>query len=125
LIPVPRKKEHTEQVRYDQFVRRLFKVMPDSMMKTHAALGVCGEAGELADAIKKEVIYGKDADRNNIVEELGDLRFYIQAVQQLYGISEQEILQHNANKLGVRYKGLVYSDSAARDRADKNGTSQN
>lgn len=108
-----------DQVRYDVFVSLLFKQQPMEFMKLHAALGICGEAGELADAIKKEVIYGKPADRANIVEELGDLRFYIQATMNLYGITEQEVLQQNANKLCVRYKSLRYSDEAAQNRADK------
>lgn len=108
-----------DQTRYDSFVALLFKSQPTPMMHLHAALGVAGEAGELADAIKKEHIYGKPTDRANIVEELGDLRFYLQAVQQLYGISEQEVLQQNANKLCVPYKSLRYSDEAAIRREDK------
>ena len=110
---------HLETVRYDQFVKQLFKADTESFMKMHAALGVAGEAGELADAIKKEIVYCKQPDRENIVEELGDLRFYMQAVQNLYEIPEQEILQHNANKLAKRYAGLKYSDEAAVLRADK------
>jgi NTP pyrophosphatase (non-canonical NTP hydrolase) len=109
-------------IRYDNFVALLFKAQSSELMKLHAALGVCGEAGELADAIKKEVIYNKPLDRENLVEELGDLRFYIQAVQNVYGITEQEVLQANANKLAKRYQGLAYSDRAAQNRADKNGT---
>lgn len=108
-----------QKVRYDVFVAGLFKHMAPEMMKAHAAMGICGEAGELCDAIKKEIMYGKPIDRANVVEELGDLRFYIQACQNLYGISEQELLQHNANKLGKRYAGGTYSDSAAIARADK------
>lgn len=109
-----------EPIRYDSFVALLFKQMTTPLMYLHAALGVAGEAGELVDAIKKEHIYGKPTDRANIVEELGDLRFYIQSVQQLYGISEQEVLQQNANKLCLRYRSLRYSDGEAINRADKN-----
>ena len=86
------------------------------------SLGVCGEAGELADVVKKEVIYGKDHDRKHLVEELGDLRFYTQAVMNLNGITEQEVLQQNANKLCVRYKQLRYSDESAIAREDKAGS---
>lgn len=110
---------NVKQVRYDVFVALLFKVQHFDLMQLHAALGVCGEAGELADAIKKHVIYGKPLDRDNIIEELGDLRFYIEAVQNLYKITEQEVLQANANKLAQRYKSLTYSDQAAIERADK------
>jgi len=118
------KEDGTEAyVRYDVFVAGLFKVDTLAMMKLHAALGVAGEAGELGDAIKKEVIYNKGLDWDNLIEELGDLRFYIQAVQNIYQISEQQILQANANKLSKRYKDNVYSDSAAIARADKAGSS--
>lgn len=106
-------------VRYDDFVRQLFKADTEPMMALHAALGCAGEAGELADAIKKEYIYGKVRDRENIVEELGDLRFYMQAVMNHYGISESEVLQANGDKLAKRYNGLRYSDAAAINRADK------
>ena len=109
----------TETLRYDAFVSLLFKQQSLAMMCLHAALGVAGEAGELVDAIKKEIIYGKELDRANLVEELGDLRFYIQAAMMLYGISEQEVLQQNANKLSIRYKQLRYSDEEAQGRADK------
>lgn len=108
-----------ETVRYDQFVLGLFKPGSIKEQKYHAALGVCGEAGELADVVKRELVYGKGLDRANLVEELGDLRFYIQAVMQVYGITEQEVLQGNADKLAARYVGLKYSDAAAIARADK------
>lgn len=106
-------------IRYDQFVELLFKVMNIGMMKAHCAMGVAGEAGELADCIKKEIIYGKTIDRTNLIEELGDMRFYIQATQNVYGITDQEVLQHNADKLSKRYSELTYTDEKAITRADK------
>jgi len=109
----------TELIQYNDFVGKLFKQEDISMMQMHAALGVCGEAGELGDAIKKHVIYGKELDRKNIVEELGDLRFFMQAIQNIYNITEQEVLQHNGYKLIKRYNGLNYSNEAAIARPDK------
>lgn len=110
---------HNDVIRYDVFVHQLFKADTESMMAMHAVLGVCGEAGELADAVKKHIIYNKPLDTANLIEELGDLRFYIQAIMNLYGINEETIMQANANKLSTRYKGLRYSDAAAQERADK------
>lgn len=115
----------TEVIRYDDFVRGLLKPQTFQLMKLHCALGVCGEAGELADAIKIEQIYEKTTDkegnfiRANIIEELGDLQFYIQGVMQLYDITPTEVFQHNADKLSIRYVSLKYSDRAAQERADK------
>lgn len=108
-----------EIVRYDKFVLGLIK--PDSavMMKLHMALGAAGEVGELADAIKKEIIYNKSVDRENIVEELGDIQWYLSGIMSLYDINYTEIFQGNADKLSKRYVNLKYSDKEAIDRADK------
>lgn len=112
---------NVKQVRYDDFVRRLFKVENRRDMLTHAVMGIAGEAGELVDAIKKHVIYNKPLDLANVLEELGDLRFYMEALMNQLDITDQNVLQHNANKLATRYKGLTYSDTAAIVRADKQG----
>ena len=85
----------------------------------HAATGVSGEAGELLDAVKKWCVYQKDLDRENVMEELGDLEFYMEALRQRMGFTREETLQHNIAKLSVRYKGFKYTDQQAHDRADK------
>jgi len=85
----------------------------------HAATGVAGEAGELLDAVKKHAIYNKPLDRENVIEELGDLEFYMEQLRQNIGVTREETLVHNMGKLAVRYNGLRYSDQAAQARADK------
>lgn len=121
--------EKLTPVRYDQFVARLFKADSRNMMLAHAAIGVVEESGELAGVIKRIAIYGQKEEtthkedgktlRHHLIEELGDVRFYLQAVQNLFQITEQEVLQHNGSKLSERYAGLVYTDIAAESRADK------
>ena len=106
-------------VRYDIFVAALFKQDTKEMMLNHAALGVAGEAGEVADLIKKEVHYGKPTFLEDILEELGDVRFYLQAVMNLYGVSEQAILDYNAEKLMKRYPSGLFSKEDAIARKDK------
>lgn len=87
----------------------------------HMTMGICGEAGELLDAIKKNVIYRKKIDFENVLEELGDLEFYLEGLRQLLGIRRQETLDHNIAKLKKRYDGLQYSNESAIERADKMG----
>ena len=84
----------------------------------HMVIGISGEAGELLDAIKKNVIYHKPLDRHNVIEELGDLEFYMEGLRQGLGLTREECIQHNIDKLTLRY-GNQYSDQAAQDRADK------
>ena len=85
----------------------------------HMVLGISGEAGELLDAVKKSVIYRKPLDLDNVVEELGDLEFYLEGLRQGLGITREQTLQANISKLGKRYQGHQYSDQQAQDRADK------
>ena len=85
----------------------------------HMAVGVSGEAGELLDCIKKHTIYQKPLDVENVKEELGDLLFYMSNLMQSVGLSFEEVLQHNIDKLSVRYSSGSYSNSQAQQRADK------
>lgn len=85
----------------------------------HMAVGVSGEAGELLDAVKKATIYCKPIDRENVIEELGDLEFYMEGLRQGLNITREECLTANIAKLGERYKNFQYSNQAAQDRADK------
>ena len=108
-----------KSMRYDNFVYAIFKQDEHYKMLSHAARGICTEAGEINDTIKRHLDYEKELDIRNLVEELGDLRFYIQAIMNIYGIDEQAILQHNATKLIVRYPNLTYSNEDAVERKDK------
>lgn len=108
------------RVLYQAFVALLAKDMGGRTEDLlHAAVGICGEAGELMDAVKKHWAYGKDLDRDNIIEELGDLEWYMQLARLVIGVSRAEVLEANQAKLSVRYAGLGYSDDAAIARADK------
>lgn len=107
-------------IEYSDFVEALVKKSEDSKFNlTHMALGIAGEAGELVDAIKKHAVYNKELDRTNVIEELGDLMWYMQGLMNITDITWQEIIQANYYKLAERYKGLVYTDEAAIARADK------
>lgn len=91
----------------------------DQAHTLHMAIGVSGEAGELLDAVKKATIYQKPIDRENVIEELGDLEFYMEGLRQGLNITREETLQHNIAKLSKRYHGGSYSNQAAQERADK------
>ena len=95
------------------------EMTPEKANILHMAVGISSEAGELIDAIKKHVMYNKQLDMENVIEELGDLEFYMEGLRQEAGVTREQCLQANIDKLGVRYKGLTYSDKAAHDRADK------
>ena len=100
------------------------ELTPEKADLLHMAVGVSGEAGELLDAVKKAVIYNKEMDLVNIIEELGDLEFYMSKIRQIVGVTREEILQRNIDKLSVRYAKGKYSNTQAQERADKEGVSE-
>lgn len=117
-----------DTLRYDKFVEKLFKIDTHREMVHHAKGGCCEEAGELSDVLKRLTTYGKpllslDKDGQTfyerIIEELGDLRFYMQAIMNIYNIDEQTVIQLNAIKLCERYVNMVYTPEEAIARADK------
>ena len=72
------------------------------------ALGLTGEAGELADKIKK--VYRdkggvfKQEEREAITKELGDVLWYLTRLGATLGFSLEEIAKGNINKLADRAK---------------------
>ena len=94
------------------------ELTPMQAFALHMAIGVSGEAGELLDTIKKFAIYQKPLDLENVVEELGDIEFYLQGIRQAFCIDREYVLQQNIEKLRKRY-GKTYTNEAAQRRADK------
>lgn len=115
------------EVTFEQMVESLAKPGEDIVATLdpfkahllHMAIGIAGEAGELLDAVKKYVIYNKEPDEANMVEELGDLEFYMEGFRQGLGVTRTFTVNQNMAKLSERYKGFQYSDKAAQERADK------
>lgn len=100
----------------------LKELTPEQADLLHMGVGVSGESGELLDAIKKHAIYGKPLDRENIIEELGDLEFFMERIRQIIGVSREETIAANMAKLGKRYSKGTYSNEQAQARADKGGS---
>ena len=82
----------------------------------HGAIGIATEGGEVLDAIKKHVYYGKELDLNNIKEELGDLAWYMAIICDVLGVTLEEIQDANIKKLQDRYpNGFTKEDAINRD----------
>lgn len=84
----------------------------------HIAMLIAGEAGEIVDAIKKHVIYGKPLDVQNVDEECGDIIFGVTALLNAIGKTEEGCKKRNIEKLLKRYAN-GYSDKDAQERKDK------
>ena len=113
---------------YQQFVNSIVKpgdeiirqLTPHQAHLLHMAVGVSGEAGELLDAIKKHCVYQKPINMENVMEEAGDILFYLTGLLNDLDISLEDCINANMDKLSKRYPNGSYSNAAAIARADKN-----
>ena len=77
---------------------------------TYAALGLAGETGEVLEAVKKMYrqyednwdYMMKDGEYDHLVEELGDVLWYLTRLTTLVGSSLEEIMELNQEKLNAR-----------------------
>lgn len=97
---------NTESCDYEAIIKR----MTDRCVirLDHAGKGLCTEAGEFQDMLKKHIFYGKPLDFVNLMEEVGDILWYVAlAVDVLRKLkvveSFDEVLTLNIEKLAKRY----------------------
>ena len=69
----------------------------------NAALGLCGESGEVADLVKKHRFQGHDLDFDHIAKELGDIAWYLAVGAYAIGYDLESIFRMNIEKLKARY----------------------
>ena len=70
---------------------------------SNVGLGLAGEAGEVADMIKKHLHQGHPLDRDKFIKELGDLAWYLALGCTVIGEPMEKVLQANIDKLLKRY----------------------
>jgi NTP pyrophosphatase (non-canonical NTP hydrolase) len=71
-------------------------------------LGLTGEAGEVAEVLKKHIMGSRELDLENIKKELGDVLWYAASLCDSLNISMQEVAELNIEKLRKRH-GDSYS----------------
>lgn len=96
----------------DKYTREVVKTQnPEADCWEHYVLGLTDEVGEIAKLFKKAVQSG---DPGNVpiellMEELGDLEYFLVSLGNLYGLPISKIRRANIKKLRARYKSAVYS----------------
>lgn len=103
----------TENRDFDSIRKRM--LVQTYIRLDHAAKGLVTEAGEFTDVLKKYEFYGKDFDVVNLVEELGDLLWYVAIACDTIGTSFEEIMERNIAKLKARY-GEKFNEEGAINR---------
>jgi NTP pyrophosphatase (non-canonical NTP hydrolase) len=80
-----------------------------------AALGLVGEAAEVSEKVKKHLGHGHELDTLAMLEELGDVLWYIAELTSLLGSEMGVVAGMNVAKLRARYPD-GFSEEASRER---------
>jgi NTP pyrophosphatase (non-canonical NTP hydrolase) len=103
---------------YQQAARKT-AVYPDSQRVVYPALGLAGEAGEVANKVKK--IYRDDAGqvtferRQQVAGELGGVLWYVAAICSDLGLSMDDVAAQNIAALASRQeRGVLRGDGDER-----------
>ena len=96
---------------FTEFIDRLIKLnqedFPTERLLT-AAVGMSAEAGEFTEIVKKIVFQGKPVDMDNIIHlkrELGDVMWYVMQACIGLGVTLDDVIETNVEKLKSRYPG--------------------
>lgn len=111
---------------FDKFQAKILDFMnPETLSKgsehvlMNSVLGLCGEAGEVADNIKKWMYHGYELDVEALDKEVSDVLFYCGLYANGRGILLSDIAQKNIDKLSARYPN-GFSTEANKAKADEN-----
>ena len=70
---------------------------------THFSVGLSGESGEVLELVKKHVFYQKPLNKEKLIEELGDVCYYLSMLLTTLDTTFDEVFQANVDKLLKRY----------------------
>jgi NTP pyrophosphatase (non-canonical NTP hydrolase) len=80
-----------------------FRISDKEVMVAWNALGLAGEAGEVADLIKKAIFHQQGVEVEKLKKELGDVLWYVAALCTHLEISLSDVMALNIEKLRARY----------------------
>ena len=69
----------------------------------NSVMGLCGEAGEAIDIVKKWLAQGHELDQAHLAQELGDIAWYLAEAATALEMPLEDILSANIEKLKKRY----------------------
>ena len=96
---------------YQKLARRTLGSQCDTL---YLAVKLQEEAAEAAQPVVKEHYHGKPVDVDHLMDELGDVLWYLAALAGEYGWSLEEVADYNLSKLANRH-GAAYNPTHYKD----------
>ena len=113
-----------EKINFNQYQKEAFDLISEDGRKDmvlNGVLGLAGESGECCDIVKKNRFQGHELNKEHLIEELGDVMWYIAETASGLGVTLEEVAQYNLDKLHKRYHGNHFNkeDSIKRNEEKK------
>lgn len=106
----------------DVYQQNVLKYAPDHhdylLNVIYAAMGMCGEAGEASELIKKYAYHGHTIDSEHLARELGDVLWYVSYMAHLFGYPLGKIMAMNQEKLAKRYPDGKFDAERSNNRKE-------
>lgn len=106
----------------DAYQQNVLKYAPDHhdylLNVIYAAMGMCGEAGEASELVKKYAYHGHTIDTEHLARELGDVLWYVSYMAYLFGYPLGKIMAMNQEKLAKRYPDGKFDAERSRNREE-------
>lgn len=88
--------------------------IPDRLVD--GAMGMCGEAGEASEIVKKYTFQNHTLDTEHLASELGDVLWYVAYTADTIGYSLSRIMEINQKKLQARYSDGKFDAERSKNR---------
>lgn len=103
---------------YQKLAMRTINVEQSEDRLLNAVFGLMGEVGEVTDMVKKIWWHGHDIEKPKLLDELGDVLWYVVLATDALGETLEEVMNRNIIKLKTRYPdGFDPQRSKSRDEA--------
>lgn len=86
----------------------------------NGVMGLNGEAGECIDIVKKHLFQRHELDKEKLIDELSDVLWYAAITSEGLGVTLDDVMRHNVEKLQKRYPN-GFSAERSIHREDENG----
>lgn len=104
---------------YQKEALRTANTLTKDKLVVNGVLGLCGESGECADMVKKNLFQGHELDKAHFAKELGDVAWYLAVSAFAIGYDLETVFQMNVDKLRKRYpEGFDAERSLHRQKGD-------
>lgn len=95
-----------------------FEITDEQVLIMWNAVGLAGEAGEVAELVKKGIFHQHGLDREKMRKELGDVLWYVAALCSKLDLDLNEVMFANISKLMERYPEGYHSERSINRTAD-------